>query len=134
MSAAEKRKNLRRPISYPALIDVGDGSPPRECSLCDASQEGAQLTVADPASLPDQFMLVLSFDGAARRRCRTVWKNNRQIGVEFLKEPKKRARAKPLMRFDFPDPGTLAVTENTENTENAENGESLEPVETLPPR
>lgn len=128
MSDAEKRKNPRRLISYPALIDIGDGFPPRECSLCDVSQEGAQLTVADTAGLPDQFMLVLSFDGAARRRCRIVWKNSRQVGVEFLKEPKKKGRSKEPVRFDFPDPTTLGVTENVGEAE------SHEPVEILPPR
>ena len=89
MSPLEKRKNLRRAITYPALIDLGDGSPLRECSLCDASQEGAQLLVADPDSLPDQFVLALSLDGAARRNCRVVWRLEKQIGVTFLKDAKR---------------------------------------------
>ena len=57
MQSAEKRKNLRRTITYPAFIDLGDGSPLRECTLCDASQEGAQLAVAEPNSVPDEFIL-----------------------------------------------------------------------------
>ena len=70
MQPVEKRKNLRRTFTYPAFLDFGDGLPPRPCKLRDASQEGAQLAVADPKSLPDEFILALSFDGAARRRCR----------------------------------------------------------------
>jgi hypothetical protein len=127
MTGVEKRKNLRRSISYPAMIDIGDGSPLRECSLCDASQEGAQLTVADTASLPDQFMMVLSFDGAARRRCRVVWKNERQVGIEFVKEAKPEKRVRDMMRFAFPDPTALGASEG-------EGGEDRPPVETLPPR
>ena len=89
MPPAEKRKILRRSVTYPAFLDLGDGSPARECILCDASQEGAQLTVADPKSLPDEFILALSSDGAARRRCRVVWRTEKQVGVEFLKDDKK---------------------------------------------
>jgi hypothetical protein len=87
MQSAEKRKNLRRPITYPAFIDYGDGLPARICTLCDVSQQGAQLAVADPADVPEDFVLALSADGAARRRCRVVWRTENQIGVEFIKEP-----------------------------------------------
>ena len=48
MQTAEKHKNLRRTIDYPAFLDLGDGSPPRPCKLRDASAEGAQLAVAEP--------------------------------------------------------------------------------------
>src|SRR4051794_34296106 len=88
MPPAEKRKKLRRTITYPAFLDLGDGSPALVCTLCDASQEGAQLAVADPGSLPDEFVLQLSSDGAARRDCRVVWRTERQVGVEFLKDRK----------------------------------------------
>src|SRR4051812_7300817 len=89
MSSAEKRKNLRRSITYPAFIDLGDGSPVIQCTLCDASQHGALLAVAHPARLPHEFILALSSGGAARRRCRVAWRTRDQIGVEFLKELKK---------------------------------------------
>ena len=95
MSSAEKRKNLRRSITYPAFIDFGDGSPAIECTLCDASQVGALLAVAEPDGVPDEFILALSSDGAARRRCRVAWRTENQIGVEFLKDLKKNA---PPMR------------------------------------
>jgi hypothetical protein len=91
MQPTEKRKNLRRSITYPAFLDFGDGSPARECTLCDASQEGAQLMVADPKSLPEQFILALSSDGAARRHCRVVWRTEAQVGVVFLKNNKSQA-------------------------------------------
>jgi hypothetical protein len=65
------------------LIDLGDGSPRRECTLCDASQDGAQLMVDDAASLPAEFMLVLSSGGKPRRHCRTMWKTKDQVGVKF---------------------------------------------------
>lgn len=94
MQPGEKRKNPRRLVSYPAFIDLGDDQPAVKCALCDASQEGAQLAVADPAALPDEFILALSSDGAARRRCRVTWRAEDCIGVQFLKDVnKKGARA-----------------------------------------
>jgi hypothetical protein len=99
MQPAEKRRSLRRAISYPAYLDLGDGSPPRECTLCDASQEGAQLVVANPDGLPDLFVLALSADGAARRQCRVVWRTKNQIGVEFLKPPKPKKGHKPVPAY-----------------------------------
>jgi hypothetical protein len=102
MQTAEKRKNLRRTVTYPAFLDLGDGLPARECTLCDASQEGAQLAVADPDSLPDEFTLALSADGAARRRCRVIWRTEKQIGVEFLKDRRiQPATRAPIMRPSF---------------------------------
>jgi hypothetical protein len=92
MQPGEKRKNPRRLVSYPAFIDLGDDRPAVKCALCDASQEGAQLAVADPAALPDEFILALSSDGAARRRCRVTWRAEDSIGVQFLKDVKKGAR------------------------------------------
>jgi hypothetical protein len=93
MQPGEKRKNPRRLVSYPAFIDLGDDKPAVKCALCDASQEGAQLAVADPAALPDEFILALSSDGAARRRCRVTWRAEDSVGVQFLKDVKKSARA-----------------------------------------
>ena len=105
MQPGEKRKSPRRSISYPALIDRGTDQAPIECMFCDASQNGAQLTVADPNSVPDEFILALSSDGAARRRCRVVWRTENQIGVEYLKDLKTGARSTrhPPMRFDAPE-------------------------------
>ena len=103
-SAAEKRKNLRRSIAYPAFIDRGNGSPTIECTLCDASQEGALLAVANPDNVPNEFILALSSDGAARRRCRVAWRTQDQVGVEFLKDFKKNAQParRPAMPSSAP--------------------------------
>src|SRR4029079_13497041 len=93
MQPGEKRKNLRRLVSYPAFLDLGDDRPAVKCALCDASQEGAQLAVANAEALPDEFILALSSDGAARRRCRVTWRAEDSVGVEFLKDLKTGARA-----------------------------------------
>jgi hypothetical protein len=107
MQPGDKRKNPRRSINYPAYIERGDDQPAIECALCDASKEGAQLALADPKSAPDEFILALSADGAARRRCRVIWRTDDHIGVEFLKDVKKNSRtARRPVRFAAPEPAT----------------------------
>jgi hypothetical protein len=76
-------------VSYPATIALGGDAPPLYCALCNVSQEGAQLVVAEPDRVPDRFVLALSADGAARRKCRVVWRAGELIGVEFVKAARK---------------------------------------------
>jgi hypothetical protein len=94
--------------------------------LCDASQEGALLAVAEPDSVPDEFILALSSDGAARRRCQVAWRTDNQIGVEFLKELKKNVppMRMPVMRSSVPQ------SEDAEAS--AEHAERFD-IETLAP-
>jgi len=117
MAATEKRRDLRRTVNYPAWIDFGDGSPARECLFCDVSDKGAQLTVAEPDRLPDQFTLALSAAGAASRRCRVIWIRGKQVGVQFLKHSGKAARKRPL-RLDYPLPAGVKPVES-DGTEHA---------------
>jgi hypothetical protein len=98
MQATEKRKNPRRPVRYPATIEVEGGAAPLPCTLCDASDEGAQIQIKDPASLPDEFTLVLGYDGTARRNCKVMWRSDVQVGVEFKKPPKPESRPHPRSR------------------------------------
>jgi hypothetical protein len=85
MQQPEKRKTQRRTVRYPAAIELDDGVTMIQCTLCDASQEGAQLIVGDASKLPDQFTLVLGYDGTARRLCHVVRRAGNQVGVEFKK-------------------------------------------------
>ena len=106
-TGAEKRKNLRRTVSYPAYIDMGEQEPARECSLCDASQDGAQLQVNEADSVPDEFILALSADGVARRKCRVAWRRDGMIGVTFLKDSKLPPRP---VRLAFAPPTAPAAS------------------------
>jgi hypothetical protein len=77
----ELRRSARRTVSYPARIDAGDGSPSYACTLADISQTGAKLNAAVGSVLPDEFTLLL---GGAHRKCRVVWRTEKQIGVRFV--------------------------------------------------
>jgi hypothetical protein len=111
MNFGDKRKNPRRSIAYPEFLDLGDDAPPRECLLCDASQEGALLSVAHPKSLPDEFTLALSVDGVARRRCRVMWRGRDQVGVTFIKAFSAPVRALDVTHSTAPPPANLQVIE-----------------------
>jgi hypothetical protein len=81
LSGPDQRKSARRPLRYPARIDAGNGSPPAACIILDISQTGAKLFATSAPDTPDEFALRL---GAAARKCRVVWRKERQIGVQFL--------------------------------------------------
>jgi hypothetical protein len=81
----EKRRSYRRLLKYPAKIDLGDGTPPRLCVLVDISATGARVTVEKPDQIPNRFSLLLAAEGATRRRCKVVWREANQLGLEFMK-------------------------------------------------
>ena len=78
----EKRKTRRQSLRHTAWLAFGPGEL-HGCRLSDISQAGARIDVDEDMSLPDHFMLFLSNNGAARRACRVVWRNEQQIGVKF---------------------------------------------------
>ena len=94
-----KRKALRRSVRYTAWI-VRDGDELHGCALFDISDTGARIDVEDSNSVPDRFMLLLSGNGKARRRCGVVWRQPRQIGVKFEKPLAADDRAKLVLKFD----------------------------------
>ena len=80
----EQRRSLREHVQFPAWIDIGDGSQPRNCTVLDVSEDGARIMLSSTAELPKEFWLVLTKDGTRRRHCRMVWRTETQIGVEYL--------------------------------------------------
>ncbi|TMJ00469.1 MAG: PilZ domain-containing protein [Alphaproteobacteria bacterium] len=85
--ASNRRKSIRRTIAYRARIFASDGSWDMDCRVLDVSHSGAKLAVEQPAKLPQAFILALSMQGNATRRCRLVWTTEREIGVRFERSP-----------------------------------------------
>jgi hypothetical protein len=74
-------RTRRHPTSKAAVISheghvVG-------CTVADVSVGGARLRVADAVAVPDQFELQTKPSGGVFQ-CRTVWRENGEIGVEFV--------------------------------------------------
>jgi PilZ domain len=80
----EQRRSIRERVQFPAWIDVGDGSPPRSCTVLDVSEGGARIMVTSQDKLPKEFWLVLSKDRTRRRHCRMAWRSDTQVGVAYL--------------------------------------------------
>ncbi len=80
---AELRKKPRRQFHYAAKIITDETQPPRPCTMSDVSHSGARLVLDADTELPDRFLLLLSANGGARRRCRVIWRAGVTVGVQF---------------------------------------------------
>jgi hypothetical protein len=79
----ELRRKPRRQFHYNANILTDGKSPARTCAIADISETGARLLLESDSELPDRFILLLSRNGDARRKCRVVWRDGLVVGVEF---------------------------------------------------
>ncbi len=82
-SRAEQRKHRRQPLRYSAKIMMDGEEPARTCTLSDVSQSGGCLVLDKDGELPDRFVLLLSANGGAQRRCQVIWRDGMTIGVKF---------------------------------------------------
>ncbi|MGA2289351.1 PilZ domain-containing protein [Bradyrhizobium sp.] len=74
--AATRQRVLKRGT---LTFDGGGGI---DCVVRSISSNGARLDIASPVGLPKSFTLVIETDKFIRR-CRAVWKNEKQIRVAF---------------------------------------------------
>ena len=81
---ADLRKEPRRPVSRACWIVTGLDSPPQQCQLTDASDHGGKIAVVDVGKVPDKFILLLTAQGRAARKCEVAWRSDREIGLRFL--------------------------------------------------
>ncbi|HZL31727.1 MAG TPA: PilZ domain-containing protein [Pseudolabrys sp.] len=95
----DKREAVRRAMRYTAWLTL-DGDELHGCALSDISDTGARIDVEDSDRLPDHFMLLLSGNGVARRKCRIVWRQPRQIGVTFERRLPVELRANLVPAMD----------------------------------
>jgi hypothetical protein len=72
-----------------------DGTWRRPCTMLDASDTGARLSIdGSMESLAlKEFFLVLSTVGKAYRRCELAWVNGNQAGVYFIKAGAKKKKS-----------------------------------------
>ena len=80
----EFRKSKRRYVHHGARLICSDGSALGECVMADLSATGARLQVTQPATLPDEFILLLSHTGQLHRKCSVTWRAETEVGVKFI--------------------------------------------------
>jgi hypothetical protein len=67
-----------------AKIQVGTGSPPRDCVIADISTGGVKLEV-EGFDVPDDFVLILSANGVAKEcNYQVVWRIGHEVGARFV--------------------------------------------------
>ena len=81
----EKRKDHRQSLKYPAKIDLGDGTPHLPYILTDVSVSGARVIVENAEKIPERFLLLLAPEHGTLRRCKVVWREDNELGLEFMK-------------------------------------------------
>ena len=83
----ERRGSPRQALGRDVLLYTEEGKPIGACHLCDVSATGARLSASARvlAKLPEEFILVLAKQAKVHRRCRTVWRNQDEVGVRFSK-------------------------------------------------
>ena len=97
-------------MRYSATL-VLTGEVTRSCTLSDISDTGARIDVETAEDLPDQFMLLLSGNGSPRRKCRVIWRQPTQIGVNFdgRLPAAERTGLVPEVDTDYPAEGSDAT-------------------------
>jgi hypothetical protein len=78
--ANDQRKAARRTVLKTGRIRFEKSS--EICTVRDMSATGAAIDLAQAASIPDKFTLVLEMESTARN-CTVVWRKDRQLGVRF---------------------------------------------------
>ena len=79
----EKRESERREINEMAWIVDPDVGHPNECSLRNISTRGALIEMAQVMDLPNYLLIILPGEDYAME-CRVTWREERNLGVEFL--------------------------------------------------
>lgn len=82
------RRDLRRAkrtrCRNAAWIGLANSRTRVPCVLWDVSETGARIAAPRSKTLPAVFNLQIANDGGSQRSCRVVWRNDRQLGVQFI--------------------------------------------------
>jgi PilZ domain len=89
MQQSRRRWRRKHSGAY-CIVDLCNGTKPVQCRLINFSNGGACLYgFIDATTVPDRVRLFLRDRHILVRDCRTVWRDNRTIGVQFIAPPRK---------------------------------------------
>jgi hypothetical protein len=77
----------RQPPSRRRMLKAGKillGAHPIPCTIRNISEKGACLQVQTSAGIPSVFYFLTS--GEPTRTCKTIWRDDTQIGVMFIQK------------------------------------------------
>ena len=82
------RRWRRRYYGALGLADFHDGSGAHQCRVVNHSNGGARLYgFPHHKDVPDLISLYIRDHNVIKRKCRVVWRNAREVGVQFLSPP-----------------------------------------------
>jgi hypothetical protein len=80
--STERRKHPREDVDHPCWLRTDNSSHPARIS--NFSKGGARISYVAHSQIPDRFDLLMTEDGKVGRRCKVVWRSDREFGVEFV--------------------------------------------------
>ena len=80
----EDRRHLRVEWVSPGTIVLGRNWRERTCIVANLSNGDVKLSGLAVETLPDEFRLRLTPSKHSPRRCRVIWREKREVGVEFV--------------------------------------------------
>jgi hypothetical protein len=95
MTDQRKAKRIVFEKGFAANMMAIDGTWRRPCTMLDASDTGARISIDGSMQglALKEFFLVLSSVGKAYRRCELAWVNGNEAGVHFIKVGGKKKRS-----------------------------------------
>ena len=90
MPNEERRHRKRQQLQYACSLLVGEDR--IRGMLMDVSATGARVSVPDPKSVPDRVVLVLAGAGRVARSCRVMWRDERFVGLRYIKDETAQTR------------------------------------------
>ena len=95
MPRRERRRTFRVEWNTAARIRYHGSRTTLPCVVHNLSNTGARITAPNVASMPDEFILLLSSRGDRMRDCRIIWRTKFELGVEFVSISPAVTKAKP---------------------------------------
>jgi hypothetical protein len=94
-----RRRSSRRHCYRAAKIQLGGGTPARDCLVIDISDGGVRLN-AEGLDVPDEFVLLLSNDGVVREStCKVAWRCGDEVDATFVTAARRPRFAEPEKHF-----------------------------------
>jgi len=94
-----RRRSSRRRCYRTAKIQLGGGTPARDCLVIDISDAGVRLNV-EGLDVPDEFVLLLSTAGVVRESmCKVAWRYGDEVGAKFVAAARRPHFAEPEKHF-----------------------------------
>jgi hypothetical protein len=82
--STERRKHPREDVDHPCWLRTDSSSHLAPARISNFSKGGARISYVSHIQIPDKLDLLMTEDGKVGRRCKVVWRSDKEFGVEFV--------------------------------------------------